>query len=133
MYIGNLGDAALEASVGLGLAYFSFFFTSLCLACYEVTGIQCAKWFGEGNYYMMSMSLWHGFILSGAMLSFSVLSFWFCEDILLAINIAEINAELTGKMMRALIPGIIAQTINFQLMGFCTAQKIDKEFGISNL
>lgn len=59
--------------------------------------------------------------------------FWFCEDICLAINIAEINAALTGKMTRALIPGIILSSFNFQMMGFCTAQKIDRVFGISNL
>ena len=48
------------------------------------------------------------------------------------MGIAEENAVLVGTMLKYLIPGSIMMAINFQLMGFCTAQKISKPFGISN-
>ena len=61
------------------------------------------------------------------------MSFIYAKEILIAINIAEENAVLVGTMLKSLLPGTIMMAINFQLMGFCTAQKIDKPFGISNL
>ena len=133
IYIGKEGDPILQASFGLGVSYFSFFFLPLCLACYEVTAIQCAKWYGNENFYMMSVSLGQGFILSFIITTFSCLMFWFSEDILLAVNILPENAILVGKMMQATIPGIILMNINFQFMSFCTAQRIERPFGISNL
>ena len=133
IYIGQLDDATLEASMGLAVSYFSFFFLALCLACYEVTGIQCAKWYGNRNFYMMSVSLGQGFILSGIVTTFAVIMFWFAEEILVAVDIAPSNAVMVGQMMKALIPGTILMNINFQLISFCTAQKIERAFGISNM
>lgn len=49
------------------------------------------------------------------------------------MNIAEENAVLAQQMMIATIPGIIIQTFTIQMMGFCTAQKIDKPFGIASI
>ena len=71
LYIGAEGDPVLQASFGLGVSYFSFFYFSLCLACYEVTGIQCGKWFGKKDYYKMSVSLVHGFLLMTLVTIFS--------------------------------------------------------------
>ena len=62
-----------------------------------------------------------------------LITFIYSKEILLSINIAEENAVLVGNMLIFLIPGTIMNAINFQLMGFCTAQKIDKPFGISNI
>ena len=101
IYIGKLADPTLEASMGLAVSYFSFFFLALCLACFEVTGIQCAKWYGNRNFFMMSVSLGQGFVLSGIITTFAVIMFWFAEEILLAVDIAPSNCALVGQMMKA--------------------------------
>jgi hypothetical protein len=71
-YIGALQDPLLESSFGLGVSYFSFFFWSLCLGCFEITGIQCAKFYGKKDFVSMSTSLIHGFIFQSFVLVFSV-------------------------------------------------------------
>ena len=58
--------------------------------------------------------------------------FIFCEQILYAINIAEENAIWTGYMVQWLIPGIILQSINFQLQVFIQAQDITWPIGVAN-
>jgi hypothetical protein len=71
-YIGALQDPLLEASFGLGVSYFSFFFWSLCLGCFEITGIQCAKFYGKKDFVRMSTTLMHGIIFQSLVLVFSI-------------------------------------------------------------
>ena len=131
-HIGQLNDAVLHASFGIGMSFFSCMFCAMSMACLDATAIQCAKWYGSKNFYMMSVSQGQGFVLSGLLTIFSFCTFFYAKDILIFVSIAEDNAILVQKMAIALIPGTILQTINLQFMGFITAQKIDKPFGISN-
>lgn len=110
IYIGWLEDPLLQASFGLGVSYFMFLYFSLCLACAEVTGIECARHFGlkqkndrdfqENNIRQeeyekineviltnYNAGLGKGFILTSVILCFSIITFVFCEQILYAINI----------------------------------------------
>jgi len=66
-------------------------------------------------------------------LVFSTVMFWWCEDILIAIDILPENAIETAKMVRWLIPGMILQGINFQLQAFCMAQQLSNIFGYANI
>ena len=119
--------------MGIGLFVFCLVGMPFVKTCYELTAIQCGKWYGNENFYMVSVSLYQGFILSFIITTFTCFMFWFTEDILIAINILPENAILVGKMMRATIPGTILMNSNFQFMAFCTAQGIQRPFGISNL
>ena len=78
-------------------------------------------------------ALGKGFILGAIVLCFSVTVFVFCEQILFAIDIAEDNCIHTGYMVMYLIPGIILQTINFQLQVFVQAQGINWPIGVANI
>lgn len=129
---------------------------SLNLACAEVTGIECARHYGlklkndedlkkklvseeeflstkEIILIHYNATLGKGFILTSFILCFSITMFIFCEQVLYAINIAPENAYWTGYMVHWLIPGIILQSINFQLQAFVQAQDIMKPIGVANI
>ena len=89
------------------------------MAVFEVLGIACGIAVGSNNYNNLSPILFKGFTLLGIVFIISGTSFWFCEDILIFINIAKENAVTAGYMVRWLIPGMILQGINFQLQAFC--------------
>jgi Na+-driven multidrug efflux pump len=143
VYIGMLNDPLLEASFGLGVSYFMFLFMSLNLGCFEVTGIDCAYWWGLTNAdaqerkinksKKMSAALAKGCILLCFVLCFSVIMFIYAENVLLAISIAPENAVQTGGMVLWLIPGIILQGFNFQVQAFILAQGVTIPFGVANI
>ena len=133
IYIGMLKDPVIQASYGLGVSFFSCFFLCQNLAVFETTGIYCAKEWGAGKKKRACARLYQGFIFLSILLFFSILSFAFSEQILLAISIAPVNAKLTSTMLKWLIPGCIMQGINFQIQAFCMAQGVMKIFGISNI
>ena len=151
-----LKDPLIQASFGLGVSYFMFLYMSLNLACAEVTGIECGKHYGlkirndqdfkEGKTTKVEHeaaneviiinyngALGKGFILVSMVLLFSIITFVFAVEILYAISISPENAYLTGYMVKFLIPGMILQSINFQLQSFVQAQDIMKPIGIANI
>jgi Na+-driven multidrug efflux pump len=128
IYIGALKDPTLNASFGLGISYFMFIFTSINLASFEVTGIECAYWWGKSvkenpnKITKLNAGLGKGLILISIFLIFTSTMFAFSGDILYGIGILPENAELAGRMLRWLIPGSILQAYNFQLQAFVLAQ-----------
>jgi Na+-driven multidrug efflux pump len=65
LVIGGLGDPLLQASFGLGISYWNYLSMILNIAAFEVTGIQCSKFFGRRDYEMMSVSLFQGLLFQG--------------------------------------------------------------------
>lgn len=61
-HMGKTDDSLILASFGIGYSFYTCAFSSIKDACYEVTSIQCAKWYGNRNFYMMSVSLGQGFL-----------------------------------------------------------------------
>lgn len=73
LMIGRLNDPLLQASFGLGISYWYYMSMILNIATYEVTGIQCSKFFGRRDFEMMSVSLFQGMIFQGFITLFSCL------------------------------------------------------------
>ena len=156
IHIGQLRDPLMQASFGQGFSYYMLFYNGLNIACEEVTGIECGKYFGlkikndkdleEGKITFLdweayneviiknyNSTLGKGFVLAFIILAFSILLFLFAEPVLYAINVAPENAYWTGFMVYYQIPGIILQTINFQFQAFVLAQGITKPIGAANV
>jgi Na+-driven multidrug efflux pump len=132
LVIGRLGDPILQASFGLGISYWYYLSMVLNIATFEVTGIQCSKFFGRRDYEMMSISFFQGLLFQGLITVISFVVFWYCEHILFGIGMTHENAYMAGYMVRWLIPSIVIQAFNFQAISFCVSQGVSTIFGISN-
>ena len=133
LYIMYLKTHNTQVSFGLGMSYYNFAFGSLNYASFEVTGIQTSKYFGKKNYKMMSVSLVQGQIMQTYLIVFAIFLFLFSQSILTGLGIPLDDAHRTSKLLKQLIPGIIIQGLNYQLMAFCNSQGIYQIFGISSL
>ena len=131
-YMGLLESPLLQASFGLGVSYWAYLSLTFTMCAFETTGIRCAKAFGQKNFEALSACLYQGIIFQTILTILSCFLFWFSEEILVSVGIAEDSSIEVAYMVKWLIPSVILQGINFQFVAFCMSQGISTPFGVSN-
>ena len=127
--LNRLGDSLHQASFGLISAYYYTFCFGLVLSSLDKIGINLSAAFGKRDYAAFKKVKQQGMLCTAGVIAVvSLPMFIFSGDVLLAIDVAEENAEVAQENLRLLIGVLVLQVCSDMTRTICISQGLESYF-----